>query len=68
MRILKVLPKEVYITTEFSYQELLLLKEGLDATELNLDVTTERGSQIDSYMKNILYPTIANLITELDGE
>ena len=68
MRILKVEPREVYISMEFSYHEMCLLKAGLEVTELNLDVNTEAGSKIESFMINILYPTVSKLLSELDGD
>lgn len=67
MQVLKVIPKEIFVAIEFSYRELVLLREGLDATELNIDPTSELGSKVDEFMKTVLYPTILNLLEELDG-
>ena len=65
MQIIRVEPKDIQITVEFSLQELLLLQKGLDATEMNLNLKSEADQEVSAFMTNTLYNTISGLIKEL---
>ena len=67
MKVLRIVPREVFVEFEISFQDLLLLKEGLEATELNLDTTTKSGEKVDTYFKQRLYPMIKELVENLEN-
>ena len=67
MKILRIVPKAVFVEFEMSYEDVLLLKRGLEVTELNLDTNAPYDLEVDTYFKKKLYPLIEELVTNLEN-
>jgi hypothetical protein len=68
MRVVQVIPKSIVVLTEFTVPDLRLLKAGLDATELNLDLSNDYQASVEEYMTKKLYKQVSDILAELDGE
>ena len=68
MQTVQVIPKQIVVLTEFTLEELCLLRAGLEATELNLNSRNARDLEISNFMTKSLYPYVAKLTEELKDD
>ena len=66
MRIIGIFPKQIVVGLEFTAEDLELLKLALDHTTLNLDMTIPKHQQADEFIKKSLYPSVSQILKDLD--
>lgn len=66
MKILKVVPKQIVVTVEFTADDLFLLRLALENTTLTLDLTKPKNQQAEHFILNELYPLVTDITKELE--
>jgi len=62
---IQIVPKQVVVLTEFTLEELTLLRRGLEATELSLNTKNSSDVDVSDFMTKKLYPYVKDLLVEL---
>lgn len=62
---LNVAPKDLYVTIEFSAEELRLLEKGLFLANIEYDGTKEEEKEAANYVTKDFFLYISKLITEI---
>lgn len=68
MKILGVVPKQITVGMEFTLEEVRDLKIALDHATFNLDLKVQAHQKADNFIQDNLYPTICDLLKELEGK
>lgn len=69
MKILSVAPKDVYITLEFSVEQVKQILDFLDHAEVRFDGEDEPEMKVATdYIKEVLYPQLDQVYQDVKGE
>lgn len=63
--VIEVRPEGIMVLIKHPLEELILLKKGLEKTDLQLDLKNPEDVKIQEYMTENLYPMVAKLVEDL---
>ena len=66
MKIIKIEPKDIYVTFEISFENLIKLKRVIDMAEIRYDGKDEKEVGAQNYLISEFYPAIREVIEDLE--
>lgn len=65
MRVIDAIPREVHFLTEFTFEELELLKLVLENMVFNYDGKSEEHMKAKKYLEEQLYPVVKKTVEDM---
>jgi len=65
-QILKVAPKDLYVTIEMSITELRKLREALGISRIDYDGAIEKEREAAEYAKSVFFPFLDDFLREME--
>lgn len=66
MELVDIVPKDLHILVDISFQDLLKLKTILDNMVFNFDGENKLHIDADTYLREVLYPNINSIIKGIE--
>ena len=67
MKIIKIEPKDIYVTFEIGLENLKKLAIALSLSEIKYQGTEEKDKEAVIYLTNTFFPTISKVLEDLEG-
>jgi len=69
LTVLRVAPKDIYVTMEMSLADLKMIIRGLDLAEIKYDGESKPEDKLAvMFLTNEFYPSIKEVVTDLERE